>query len=173
MKTIRLFSMPLLLLACTAPKVYTTYPDWDSNHDSKLQRSEFVEGYMQTNYFDKWGNGKSSIKYEELYQNTFRTLDRDGDAKVTSDEFNNQIKLFYFGLFNKSFDQWDTDNNAVLDLNEFITNATNSNLSTLWDANSDKRISKKELAGGMFYLCDTDSNGTVDEQEFNAWKSMR
>lgn len=108
-----------------------------------------------------------------MYRNTFRTLDRDGDAKVTSDEVSSQIKFFYFGLFNKSFDQWDTNNDSLLDLNEFTAKATNSNLATLRDTNSDKRISKKELAGGMFYLSDEDSNGTVDEQEFNARKTMR
>ncbi len=173
MKAVNLFLFPLLLIACAAPKVYTTYPGWDTNQDNKLQRAEFVEGYMHTNYFDKWGNGKSAISFEDLYRNTFKTLDKDSDGKLTSDEFNAGIRAFYFGLFSESFDQWDSNKDSQLNLSEFTARAEKTNLSTMWDTNSDKSISKKELAGGMFYLCDADSNGTVSETEFNSWKSMR
>jgi Ca2+-binding EF-hand superfamily protein len=172
MKLFFLLSVLLGVGAC-ASHVYTSYADWDINDDEALDRNEFVNAYIQTDYFKKWSREKSSITYEELYTGIFRSLDVDRDNKLSMVEFNTQIKPFYFGMFNDSFDEWDVNSDASIQYDEFINNITKTNLASLWDTSGNKRISKRELGAGMFYLSDANNNRSVDPLEFNIWTSNR
>lgn len=161
------------LVSCASPKTYTTATDWDSNKNGSIERREFVEAYLAQNYFDKWGEGKGSVAYQDLFNSLFDAMDVDKDKKLSIAEFNAQIKLFYFGLFSGSFVNWDDDRNESLSQDEFNKHISSSNLASIWDTNDDNRISEREMAGGMFYLCDADSNGSVSETELDAWKKNR
>ena len=173
MKSLLTMTIVILLASCAGSKMYSSYTDWDSNSNKNVDRYEFVNGYAQSDYFDKWSKGKESISYEEFYEGVFKDLDADKDNKLSLVEFNSKIDFFYFGLFNGGFNKWDSDSNASLDANEFYNEVRKTNLASIWDTSDDKRISRRELAGGMFYLSDADNNGQVDSLEFNVWKVNR
>ncbi|GHN02579.1 hypothetical protein WSM22_40680 [Cytophagales bacterium WSM2-2] len=176
MKLIRLLStigVCLLQFSCATPKSYLTFSDWDSDSNKLIKRREFVEAYSSLNYFDKWGHGKGSITYPELFTATFQSMDRDQSNSISAEEFSAQIKLFFFGMFNGSFGAWDSDASGSLSSDEFISHIRVTNFGSLWDENSDKRVSEKEMAGGMFYVCDINNDGSVDESELSSWKRNR
>lgn len=166
-------SVTALVCSCAGPKVYTSPTDWDVDKNGSIQRHEFVDAYVAQNYFDKWSGGKSSASFQDLYNSLFDSMDGDNDQKLSPSEFDAQIKLFYFGMFSNSFNTWDDDSNGSVSQSEFNQHVSASNLSSLWDNNGDKRISEKEMAGGMFYLCDTDSDGSVSHAELEIWKKNR
>jgi Ca2+-binding EF-hand superfamily protein len=163
-----------LAVSCSSVnKTYEAYSDWDTNNDLKIGRSEFVNAYVAQGYFDRWGAGARAIGYDELFTEAFESIDSDRDEKLSLVEFNSQIKLIYFGMFRESFDQWDDDSNASISRNEFTKHAAMTNLAKLWDTDGNTRISEREMAGGMFYVCDGDSNGSIDKTELNTWKRNR
>jgi Ca2+-binding EF-hand superfamily protein len=167
-------SISYLAASCASVnKTYEAYTDWDTNNDQKIGRSEFVEAYLDQGYFDRWGAGAGSIAYDELFVEAFESIDTDRDENLSLVEFSSQIKLFYFGLFSESFDRWDDDSNASISKSEFTRHVAMTNLVSLWDTDSNRRITEREMAGGMFYICDADSNGSIDQTELNTWKRNR
>ncbi|MBI1767051.1 MAG: hypothetical protein HY015_01070 [Bacteroidetes bacterium] len=173
MKTKTVLMIGLVQIACGVSKTYLTFPDWDSNSDKQIRRNEFVDAYGNLNYFNKWSHGKGSISYADFYPAVFESMDRDQNKLITSDEFNSQIKLFFFGMFNGDFGKWDDDKSGSIILNEFVKHIGASKFASLWDDNSDTWIENHEMAGGMFYVCDVNNNGSVDEIELNNWKKNR
>lgn len=173
----KIFPLPLIVVlmlsACSATNKYQTFVDWDSNDNNQVERREFVDAYQANGYFKKWSNAKYSVTYQELFNSVFESLDADKDNKLSIVEFNSQIKLFYFGLFNETLDRWDLNSDASIDQGEFNERVSSTNLGSIWDTDNDKRITEGEMAGGMFYICDADSNGQVSETELNAWKRNR
>jgi Ca2+-binding EF-hand superfamily protein len=168
-----LLAVVLLVSSCASTRNYESFSDWDSDKSGRVERREFVEAYLGNGYFKKWHDGKSAITYAELFDSMFKSIDSDKDNKLSIVEFNSQIRFFYFGLFNESFSKWDTNSDASINLSEFSKGVSSTNLASIWDTDDDKRIMEREMAGGMFYICDADSNGSVDETELNTWKRNR
>lgn len=164
------FIFSMLLFSCTAPKTYVSFADWDSSKDLRLDRGEFVDAYLNQKYFNKWSQNGISLSEEAFFDAVFDSLDTDRDGSLSLLEFNMRIKSFYFGLFHDSFDIWDKNSNAGISREEFEIRVLSSNLADIWDINSDKYISERELAGGMFYICDTDGDGYISEIELDTWK---
>lgn len=163
-------SWTVLLLSCATPKTYQSFTDWDTSKDLQLDRKEFVNAYVNQNYFNNWSPNGMSLSQQAFLDAVFKELDTDRDGALSVLEFSTRIKSFYFGLFHDTFDKWDKDNNAGISRDEFKIHASASNLTRIWDTNSDQSISERELAGGMFYICDTDGNGYVNEIELDTWK---
>jgi Ca2+-binding EF-hand superfamily protein len=173
MKALYIITIGVVSATCASVQSISTYSDWDSSSDNALDRHEFIYGYIRSNFFGRWSEGGISISPEEFYDGIFNSMDTDKNDQLTRDEFNEKIKYFYFGMFNGSFDTWDVNSNSSLDKNEFLSNSKQNKLGSMWDTSGDNGISQRELAGGMFYLCDANSNGQIDVMEFNIWKVNR
>ena len=162
-----------MLTACSATNNYQTFADWDSNGNNQVERREFVDAYQANGYFKKWSDTKNPVTYQDLFNSVFESLDADKDNKLSIVEFNSQIKRFYFGMFGETFDRWDLNSDASINQSEFNERVSSTNLGAIWDTDNDKRISEEEMAGGMFYISDADSDGYVNEIELNTWKRNR
>lgn len=159
-----------LLGSCGVQHTYSAFMNWDSNDDRILQRDEFVDMYLQSEYFKKWSDTQDPVRYEVIHQNIFKTLDRDSSKTIDNREyysFNN----FYSQA--TKFTEWDDDQNGGIDRGEFNRHICKNGLLTAWDANADLLISKIEMGEGMFHVCDVNQNGIVDEPEFNVWNWFR
>lgn len=163
----------LIIIGCSSKTNVTAFSSWDTDGSKHIDRAEFVNTYPSSNWADQWSNGNYTMSYTELYNGLFAFLDTDDDDKVSIVEFNSRIQPFYFGMFNGNFANWDNDANASIDKTEFVKNVSDTNLASYWDTESDNTITKRELAGGMFYLCDEDSNGKIERLEFDEWKRNR
>ncbi|WP_165823847.1 hypothetical protein [Pseudochryseolinea flava] len=156
--------------ACGAPKVYSDYATWDRNTDKGIQRSEFVDSYLANNNAKNWQLESGSLNRLKFTERLFHRMDENNSGTLTVDEFNPKIKKFSFGMVSASISSWDTDDNGILVRDEFTAAASKSKLFNLWDTSGDNSISAKELAGGMFYVCDLNNDHHIDENEFKAWQ---
>jgi Ca2+-binding EF-hand superfamily protein len=166
----------LLMMTCataTTSKLNTSYEDWDTNKDGGLQRNEFVDGYTDSNYFHVWSNRGSSISYNEFLTHAFNFLDRNRNGKIERVEFDGQINGFYFGTQQNILKQWDKNSNDQIENEEFIEQCKISQLASLWDNDGDKSISEREMASGMYDLCNTNNDSKIDQQEFDQWRAKR
>jgi Ca2+-binding EF-hand superfamily protein len=174
MKTTVLITLIFLSVGCaTVPKTFSSFSDWDSNKDQNIDRREFVKGYITQDYFNKWSARGYSISYPKFFEETFTTVDWDKNAKLSKAEFDFMVKKFYFGMSTDQFNDWDVDSSGSISYDEFDKRIVDTSLASLWDSNSDKQLENREIAGGMFYLCDKDNNGIVTEIELDTWKSTR
>lgn len=164
--------MVMGMCSCAAPQISSSYQDYDRNRDSALDRGEFISAYQENGYFSKWTRG-ISVSYTDFLVGLFATLDTDNDTRVSEPEFNAHIKQYFFNMFRGDFMSWDRDGSKLIDKNEFIQSTEQSNLASLWDSSGDRSITEREMAGGMFYLVDKNSNEGVDEIEFNLWMAER
>lgn len=152
---------------------YESYSDWDSDGNLSISRTEFIQAYLSQDFFERWGQGSRSISYNQLFDEAFSSIDSDNDGKLSMVEFNSQIGLYHFGIFDGSFSGWDEDSNASISRPEFDNHVATSKLAGLWDTDANTRIADREMAAGMFYICDSNGNGSVDEIELNVWKRNR
>lgn len=76
-------------------------------------------------------------------------------------------------MFSESFESWDDNQDGKIRIPEFTKYASASKLASLWDSNSDHSVYEREMAEGMFYVCDSDNSGKISEVELNAWKEGR
>ena len=166
----------LLMMTCataTTTKLITSYQDWDSNKDGAIQRAEFIDGYIDSNYFNKWSNRGNSISYNDFLVDEFNFLDKNRNAEIERTEFDGQIDPYYFGTQSNDFNHWDKNSNGLIENAEFIEQAKISKLASLWDNDDDKTISEREMASGMYDLCNTNNDPKVDQQEFDQWRAKR
>jgi len=174
MKTIIIIGLSMMACATvTTTKVITSYTDWDANKDGALQRTEFIDGYTDSNYFSRWSNRGNSISYNDFLVDAFNFIDKNRNAEIEKLEFDGQIDAYYFGTKSNSFNRWDKNSDGLIDNEEFIEQAKTNQLASLWDNDGDKTISAREMASGMYDLCNTNNDPKVDQQEFDQWRAKR
>ncbi len=108
----------LIMMACatvTTTKVITSYTDWDANKDGALQRTEFIDGYTDSNYFSRWSNRGNSISYNDFLVDAFNFLDKNRNADIEKLEFDDQIDAYYFGKDQNSYTQMDKQSDVLID----------------------------------------------------------
>lgn len=170
----RIISMiiSLSMYNCIQTKPYQNYANLDSNRDNHLSRYEFISGYRKSKYFLRWSNGQN-LNEPAFYDSIYHKINISGDHGLISEEFERKINYYYLDRRSETFNHWDDDNSHTIDRSEFIDHAGRSALFTRWDRSGDGRISEREMADGMFYLCDLDGDGSITSIEFNIWKVNR
>ena len=161
-----------LAYGCSVIGIYNDYTSWNSNGDNHLSSYEFRSGYIKSNYFLEWRDGKK-LNMKRFHNIVFRELDYGNDSFLSADEFNSKIHYYFINQFTENFSAWDDDNNNLLTKEEFDRHATKSSLFSRWDRSGDGRISEKEMATCMFSLCDVDNDRSVSVLEFNIWEANR
>jgi len=72
-----------------------------------------------------------------------------------------------------TYEDWDTDQNAIIDNNEFDNVFTNSPYFDTWDQNNNDYISEEEFYEGYITMMDSDQSGDLGPSEwdeaFNAY----
>lgn len=158
----------LLATRCASLNV-VSYDNWDQNRDKALDRYEFISGYMKSNFFFNWSNGKKSINYQTFHTALFNSLDTDSNEKLSSQEFSLKIPFYLQGVAIDPFGEWDGNLDSSIDKNEFLAKITSYAIAAAWDPSGDGNITEREFAGQMFNLADPDANGLVTVLEFNVW----
>lgn len=165
-----LLTLLLIIGGCGSQKSYVDYATWDRNHDAGIERSEFVDAYIANDNAKNWRQGSASIDKIKFIEKLFLRMDKDNSGTLNPEEFSKEMKRFSFGMVNTSLSSWDSDDNNFLIRDEFVSGASKSQIFSLWDTSGDKTISSRELAGGMFYVCDENNDRQIDATEFKSWQ---
>lgn len=163
---------PLSLYCCALVQPNPGYVNWDSSNDERLTRNEFVRGYIRSNYFFKWSKNRAALSIDAFQDSLFRFMDTNDDRQLTEEEFASRITFYSQGIFEGDFHTWDSDGNSCLTLREF-KNSAGRKLTPLWDTTADHQITEKEIALGMFQVCDANSDDEVDAVELGIWLANR
>jgi Ca2+-binding EF-hand superfamily protein len=173
MRLVTIIILILLFFAgCSSYRIVPPPTNWDANGDDILDRYEFLKGYIKSDYFKKWSRSQKPIMLEQFSQTIFSILDHDKDDNLGEREFRSGINHFFLRT-RISFGQWDEDSNGIVDKTEFRRHAQDPDFSSLWDGNGDNTVTDREMAGGMFQVCDRDGNAEINVLEFNIWNANR
>ena len=139
----------------------------DANGDSLLDRDEIAEWVDRDGVFEEWDeDADSELDADEIAGNAFERWDANGDATISEGEWETAARRWYpEGAHVEVFADYDGDGDSELDLDEFAERFDISVLGESWDASS---IDEDTFASSYFDLYDANSDGTVDEDEFEA-----
>lgn len=108
-------------------------------------------------------------KKQDVMTQNFKDWDSNNDGKIDMKEFKVS--------FNKtsSYEEWDTNTDKFIDEKEWhkgiSLNYENSDLKYIdWDMNGDKLVDQMEYFRGSFNSWDTNSDGFINESEFDHWQ---
>lgn len=67
-----------------------------------------------------------------------------------------------------SYDDWDQDQDEVINDEEFYEGITATGYHANWDLNSDDNVSDEEVLRGFYRIWDSDGDGVIDKAEWQA-----
>ena len=155
----------------TAPAAATAagFDTLDANGDSYLDEDEIRESADVDSVFDTWNaDADSELDRDQIPGNAFRLWDRDGNKKISEEEWRSGTELWYpENVDVVVFDDADGDGDSELDADEFAERFDISGLGEAWTPPS---FDKARFKRAYFDLYDTNDDGRVskDEWEYGA-----
>lgn len=137
----------------------------DTDGDSYLDGDEIAESADTDGVFDAWNaDADSELDRDEIAGNAFRLWDRDGDGKISEEEWRAGTELWYPEDADLVvFDDADGDGDSELDADEFQEPFDVSSLGEAWNSET---LGKSEFKRAYFSLYDTDDDGRVSRDEW-------
>lgn len=138
----------------------------DADGDSYLDGDEIRESADVPGQFDAWNaDADSELDRDEIAGNTFRLWDRDGNKKISQEEWETAAELWYPDDAEiVVFDDADGDGDSEVDADEF---AERFDVTALGEAWTPGTLEKSAFKRAYFGLYDTDDDGRVSEDEWD------
>lgn len=161
----------------TETTIDNSFAQYDANRDDQWDENEFSESY-QGNFsgYDSFDNDSSGeLNTKEFYIATFRTIDRDGNQSINRQEWDEGYNNS-FGDYSdeEDFDIFDTDQSGDLSESEWDQGFTKTTWFVTYDVDKNETVSNQEWTKANFSAWDTNNDGFLNEQEFQAYnKAMR
>ncbi|MFP5363202.1 MAG: hypothetical protein ACLGI5_10800 [Thermoleophilia bacterium] len=137
----------------------------DGNGDSYLDNDEIRESADVSGTFDAWNtDADSELDPDQITGNAFRLWDRDGNGRLSEDEWKTGTELWYPDDAEVVvFDDVDGDGDSELDADEFAERFDVSALGETWSSDT---LDENEFKSAYFGLYDTDDDGRVSRSEW-------
>ncbi len=162
-KIIALFiaALPLLFLSCDEEQVVE-----DSDY---VEISEYRERFA----YEEWDlDASGAIEERELSSGIFESMDADDDSFLSNDEWG-ETEFYFTGKDYGAFNEWDINNDGMLDEEEFEVVVDKVGLFDSWDINDDGWLEDQELSSGVFDSFDADDDGLLDDEEYGTWEDYQ
>lgn len=137
----------------------------DVNGDSYLDNDEIAERADATGVFEAWdADADSELDRDEIAGNAFGLWDRDGNRKISEEEWETATDLWYPEDPDLVvFDDADGDGDSEVDADEFAERFDFSALGERWDSPT---LDKTTFKAAYFSLYDTNEDGRVSAEEW-------
>lgn len=147
------------------PETAAGFGTLDANADSYLDGDEIRESADVDGVFDAWNaDADSELDRDQIPGNAFRLWDRDGDKRISEEEWRNGTELWYpEDVDVVVFDDADGDGDSELDADEFAERFDVTGLGEAWTPPS---FDKARFKRAYFELYDTDDDGRVSKDEW-------
>lgn len=140
---------------------------WDYNSDDNWDESEFTSASTEMGVFDDWDTNNDDLFSEnEFNEGLYNTFDEDMDGYVNKEEFGNAYAS-WDSRETASFDDWDMNNDQVLDDNELFNGIGQAGIYDNWDMDYDGMLTDDEFNTGVFNTWDYNNDNYIGFNEFN------
>lgn len=172
MKTLKLILSIFLVFFATSLFAQQDFDNWDKDDDDRIEKEEFTDVFVDE-YYSAWAEGAepAGIVEEGFFRESFAGLDTDNDNMLSDEEWLVGYNYFYEDyLVNEEIGFIDTDDNGMIDYDEYYEVIYDTDYFTDVDLDSDNYISEYELAEYVFDNWDVDDNGVLSKYEWNSFK---
>lgn len=139
---------------------------WDDNKDRQWDKQEFSAGLAKTGLYNEWdANRDKSLSEDEFNRGLLNEWDEDGNGYLSSEEYGIGNGAWEDD-FGNNFEAWDTNDDSIVDSEEFNAGIASTGLYNNWDTNKDAVFSEEEFYNGLHASWDNDNSGYIDEGEF-------
>ncbi len=152
----------------TAASVDVTVDEFstlDASGDSYLDADEVAEWVDDKGVFRSWDeDADSELDRDEIAGNAFSLWDRDGNGRVSQQEWETATDLWYpSGANFRVYRDWDGDGDSELDADEFREEFDTSTLGESWRVDT---FNAETFKQAYFELYDVDDDGRVSRTEW-------
>lgn len=170
MKTILMNTLTAILALCFTSADLSDenlmFEDWDSNDNSLISRSEFVEQFT-SNYVHDWNViDDDHLDDEDFYTVIYNMWDLDDDERLTEEEWKYSIDYLYGDYVAEDFVAFDTDNDGYIEYVEYYDVLFETDFYDMWDVNDDGYLNEYELARMVFNNWDYDDSNFIERDEY-------
>lgn len=147
------------------------FGDYDLNDDNFWDSDEFGDAYDED--WITWdADGDTNLNDREFYTTTYGWVDTDNDNFINEAEWNEGYNNLYSGYGAVGdFDEYDLNDDSLLDENEWFEGWGNTDWFNDYDVNDDLLVNNDEWDDGIFGLWDENDDDLWDEREYTAYNA--
>ncbi|WP_156877212.1 hypothetical protein [Salinimicrobium terrae] len=171
MKILQYILSSFLILCTTSVFAQQDFDTWDEDDDYLIEKEEFVDKFT-SEYYSAWAEGADpqGVIEEGFFRESFAGLDTDNDGFLSDEEWLIGYNYFYDDYLVNEIAFIDTDDDGLIDYDEYYEVIYDTDYFTDVDLDSDNYISEHELAEYVFNNWDTNDNGVLSRYEWNSFK---
>ena len=149
-----------------------TFQQWDTNSNNLISRYEFHNMYTQYFYNDWDENNNGVVDKEDFLSKVYVVWDIDNDNLISDTEWNEGFENNYANYVDIEYYAIDSNEDGMLDFNEYIAYIEGIPIFELWDMNKDDELNEFELSRMIFNLWDVDDSNFISVGEYQAYNKF-
>ncbi|MBL26059.1 MAG: hypothetical protein CMM50_00715 [Rhodospirillaceae bacterium] len=138
--------------------------DRDGSRD--VSKAEFAAA-SQDLRSDWDANNDDAVDEREYQAGLFKAWDRDGDGGISRFEYDEAKRNWARDKTLAPFGELDADNDKVLSRAELSNGLTQGNFYEAWDTDGDGTVDNDEFDAALFATWDADRSGSIDQSEYD------
>ncbi len=148
------------------------FDQWNNDGDSVVSRSEFMEGWRETDVVSKIdADGNDTITAQELASVLFVLWDTDTNGTIDSAEFKQAHRWYADSMDVGKLSYWDTNGDRELNENELASSIDPTLLEGVQGRDVENGITAEDFDFIAFMVADQDNNLQIEKKEWKTFSS--
>lgn len=144
------------------------YAEWDNDRDDRLGEEEFRSWWAEEDRLAEWDtDGDDTVSRQEFDERLFARWDQTEDDVISEVEWREGADRWFAGdVETGTWEEWDADDDAHLDRDEFAAAMEDRRLYARVDADRDDAVDADELVDWFFDLFDRNDDDRIDASDW-------